>query len=78
MRLVAVDKLPVGRRNHKLQKLLEEFAHSNAKVCKIDLEEQEYKSINVAYSVIGIAAKRSKRPIKIRRRNNELYLVKEI
>lgn len=76
MKLVAVEKVPERRENNKLQKLIKDFADSNAKVVKITLGDREYASLESAYSVIGNACRRSKRPIKIHRRGDELYLAK--
>lgn len=79
MKLVAVDNVPtIMKANHKLQKLIEEFAHSDAKVCKVEIEDREYKSIRTACEAMRVAIKRSKRPIKVHFRRDEIYLSKEI
>lgn len=76
MKLVAVEKVPEINKKHKLQKMIEEFANSDAKVVKIDLEDGEYKSQAVAYQVIGVAVRRSKRPIEIHMRDGNIFLAK--
>lgn len=79
MKLVAVDRVPkYERSNHKLQKLIEEFANSDAKFCKVEFEDDEYKSFKVAVESMRVAVKRSKRAIKAHERKGELYLSKEI
>lgn len=78
MKLVAIDKLPDGRKYHKVQRLIEEFANSDAKFCKIEIEPGEYKSRNSAWNSIGRTARRMKIGVKVRSIEKTLYLVKEI
>ena len=76
MKLVAVEQVPGRRENNKLQKLLEEFVYSKADVVKVNIEDSEYKSVHVAYNVLAVAVRRSKRPIKVHIRGNDIYLAK--
>lgn len=77
MKLVFVEELPEKRRSkHRLQILIEEFANGENEVARIDLDEHDYKSPRVCYSCMLTAVKRSARRVKVRMRDNDVYLVK--
>lgn len=76
MKLVAVEQVPEVKKYHKLQEMLKQFADSNAEVVKIDFDDGEYKSLDVARNVLGVAVKNSKRPIRVMKRGNDIYLAK--
>lgn len=79
MKLVAVtaDQVPERRRAYnKLQKMLRDFANSNHEIVLLDFAEGEYKSPITACQVISVAIKRSKRPLKVFRRGDNVYLTK--
>lgn len=58
-------------------KLTEEFVKSSHQMVRIDLDEDDYKTPKVAYHCMQIAVKRSKCRVKVKLRDNEVYLVKE-
>jgi hypothetical protein len=77
MKLVPVDELPKERRPvHKLQKLIKEFCDGDNKIVKIDLDSRDYQDVQSAYSSLYKAAKFSKRPVKVHKRGDEIYLTK--
>lgn len=78
MKLILVDAIPKMSGYHKLQELIEEFVNSNAKIVKVDFDEEDYKSPAVCRSCLAAAIKRSKRSIKVWRRGNEIFLSKDI
>lgn len=78
MRIVKVDSIPkkAGTR-HDLQDIIKRFVDSDAKFCKLELADGEYKSLNICYNCMHVAVKRSGTNIHVRRRGDEIYLVKE-
>lgn len=77
MKLVKVKELPKGKASkHNLQDIIQEFVNSDNRIVKIDIDAHEYKSIYVCYSCMGVAAKRSKHPVKVHIRNGVVYLEK--
>ena len=77
MKLVKVKELPKKKASkHKLQDIIREFVNGDERIVKIDIDAHEYKSIYVCYSCMGVAAKRSKHPIKVHIRNGVVYLEK--
>ena len=78
MELTYVDTLPERRRKkHNLQCMIDEFAKSPKEIAKIDLKDDEYKSIVDAYNSIRRACGGSKHPVCCVRIDGELFLVKE-
>ena len=78
MKLVPVDQIPKMNSHHRLQELIEEFVNTDAKIVKVEFGEDDYKSPTVCRSCLAAAIKRSKRPIKVWRRGNEIFLSKGI
>lgn len=77
MKLTCVDELPKKKSwRCDIQAYIREFMESDGKIAKIDFNENDYKSPKVCYSVWKIAAKRSKRAVKVTMRGNDVYLVK--
>ena len=76
MKFVEVEKVPGQRTNHRLKDKWDEFMAMNIKVAKIELDENDYKSITTAKSVMAVSIKRYGYPITITRRGNDLYLVR--
>lgn len=77
MKLVKVKELPKGKASkHNLQNTIQEFVNSDDRIVKVDIDAHEYKSIRVCYSCMGVAAKRSKHPVKVHIRNGVVYLEK--
>lgn len=77
MKLIPVDELPKERRPaHKLQKLIKEFCDGDNKIVKIDLDSRDYTNVQSAYASLYKAAKHSKRPVKVYKRGDEIYLTK--
>ena len=64
MKLTPVDQIPKMNGYHKLQELIEEFTN--------------YKSPAVCRSCLAAAIKRSKRPVKVWRRGNEIFLSRDV
>lgn len=78
MKLIPVDTMPKAGGYHKLQELIEEFVNSDAKIVKVDFNEDDYKSPTVCRSCLAAAIKRSKRSVKVWKRGNEVFLSKDI
>lgn len=70
MKLTPVDQIPKMNGYHKLQELIEEFTNGDAKT--------DYKSPAVCRSCLAAAIKRSKRPVKVWRRGNEIFLSRDV
>lgn len=76
MRIIIVkDGLP-KRENFKLINLYNEFMATGSKVAKIDIDPDDYKSIDSAYKSVWSSLARTDFPIKLRRVNNDLYLIR--
>lgn len=77
MKIVPVKGLSMRiRENHKLQKLIKEFCDSDYRVARLDIDTNEYKTLKSAQNSLRVAVKRSKRPVKVTFRQNDIYLVK--
>ena len=74
MKLIPVDQIPKMNGYHKLQELIEEFTNGDAKIVKVEFSETDYKSPAICRSCLAAAIKRSKRPVKVWRRGNEIFL----
>lgn len=71
MKLTPVDQIPKMNGYHKLQELIEEFTN-------VEFSETDYKSPAVCRSCLAAAIKRSKRPVKVWRRGNEIFLSRDV
>lgn len=79
MKLTPVDQIPKMNGYHKLQELIEEFTNGDAKIVKVEFSETDYKSpAGLAGSCLAAAIKRSKRPVKVWRRGNEIFLSRDV
>lgn len=77
MKLIPTDKVPEVKRNYnKLQDMIEEFVNGPYEVVKVQLNKNEYKSVEVCASVLRIAVKRSRYSVKVFKRGNDVYLSK--
>lgn len=76
MKLTFVEKLPEKRCHSNLQAFIEDFCKSDSKIAKIEFTDKDYVSTHSCYGAWRVAAKRSRRPVKVIQRNNEIYLVK--
>lgn len=76
MKFVEVDKVPGLQKYHALKSKWEEFMAMNVKVAKVDLDENEYKSHDVAARTMTLSIKRYGYPITVTRRRNEIYLIR--
>lgn len=77
MKFTPVDHVPEPKRAYnKLQKLIDDFVKSPHEVVKCHFEEGEYASSSVCYSVLRLAAKRSRHGVKVLKRGNDIYLSK--
>ena len=79
MKLVSENTLPKRKRapKHDLRKLIEDFANSEYQIAWLDFEEGEWGSVASCYCNVHRAVKQSKRPIKVIRRRDKVYLVKK-
>ena len=64
------------RENFKLKERFNEFISMNVKTARVDLDKDDYKSVNVAANVLRVASKRHAVPVKVVVRNGELYFVR--
>ena len=78
MKLIPVDAIPKVSGYHKLQDLIEEFVNGDAKIVKVDFGETDYNSPAVCRSCPAAAIKRSKRPVKVWRHGNEIFLSRDV
>ena len=76
MKFVEVTEVPVKKQYHPLKSKWEEFMAMNVKVVKVDLDENEYKTIDGARSVMAISVKRMGYPITVTKRGDEIYLIR--
>lgn len=72
MKITAIDEIP--RPKKRLQALIEKFYKSEIKVGRVEWTSKDYKNAKVAYSVLWSAAKRSKLPVSVAKRGEEVYL----
>lgn len=78
MKLIPVDTIPKMNARHRLQSLIEEFVSGEAQIVKVDFGKDDYKSPTVCRSCLAVAIKRSKHPIKVWRRGDEIFLSRGI
>lgn len=77
MKLIPVEILPKKRANRKgLQDFIEEFCNGEIKMARVDFSDNDYKDAKSCYSSIYKAIWRSKRPVKVIMRGNEVFLAK--
>lgn len=76
MKFVEVKEVPGLRSYHNLKVKWDEFMSMNVKVVKIDLDEEEYKSVYTARDTISRSVKNLGYPITVTVRNNEIYLIR--
>lgn len=76
MKLIPVESIPIRRRRHPLQELIEEFVSSDTDIVKIDFSDRDYKSPSVCRMCLGVAVKKSGRPITVHIRDGEVFLKK--
>lgn len=77
MKFVEVKEIPCYKRNHRLKDMWDEFIASNMKMAKVDLDIDEYSNLSVAASVMAVSIKRYGYPIKLVRRDGNIYLVRK-
>ena len=74
MNFVVVERMPERRRPKKsLKNRFDEFMNMNVKLAKVDLTENDYKSVKVGYGVLHTAAKHYGYPIEVHLRDGKLY-----
>lgn len=76
MKFTEVKEIPKARGRNNLQLLIKEFMSQNIKYARVDLKEGEYSCMKVAYASLFEAIRKSEEPVKVRKRGNELYLVR--
>lgn len=75
--ITEVDKLPKMRRNNQLQRIVEEFVNSEAKIVKLNYTSSDYISPSSFRAAMSVAVARSRyKSIKVRTCNYEVYLIK--
>lgn len=78
MKIIEVDSIPKKRANrHNLQDVIKSFIESDAKFCRIELADGEYRSWRICYGCMYVAVKRSGYKIKVKCRDGNVYLVRE-
>lgn len=77
MKFVEVKEVPGAKRNHRLKDMWDEFIASNMKMAKVDLDEDEYSCLSVAASVMAVSIKRYGYPIRLIRRDGNIYLIRK-
>lgn len=78
MRFIKYEgEIPGAKRAYnKLKRYFEGFIRSNYKVAKIELEEGEYKSSEIAVGTLKKAAKRYDYPVELFRRGDEIFIIR--
>ena len=77
MKLVKVKELPKASvRVHDLQAIIQEFVNSDSRISKLDIDDHDYKSVQVCYNVMCTAVRRSRHPVKVHIRKGNVYLEK--
>lgn len=76
MKFVEVKEVPDKKKYHPLKSRWDEFMAMNVKVAKVDLDEREYKSVEIARATMALSIKRLGYPITVTRRNGEIYLIR--
>lgn len=74
MKLAPVGQMPKVDGCLKLQGLVEEFTGGGASIVKVEFGEADYKSPAVCRSCLAAAIRRSRRPVKVWRRGDEIFL----
>lgn len=79
MKLVPVNELPKGRRNHDVRLILEEFEHSVNMVVEVQFDDKyEYSSILSAYrSLLNARTRAGMTNIRVHLREDKIYLSKK-
>ena len=79
MKLVPVNELPKGRRNHDVRLILEEFEHSVHMIVEVNFDDTyEYSSIISAYRSLSSARNRfGMKNIRVHLRGDKIYLSKK-
>lgn len=77
MKLTSMNELPRRKRGpHDLQGVIVSFIESGAKVAKVEIEPDEYKSFDSFCTSMHNAVKVSKRAVRVHTINHEVYLEK--
>lgn len=79
MNLVPVKSVPcdLAYRNHRLQQLLDEFEELDTRTVEVIWDERDYKSADCCASCLHAAIKRSRRAIRVAKRGEHIYLLRE-
>jgi hypothetical protein len=79
MKLTFVENMPTKRmiKHHDLQELIKQFANSDHKVAKVDFTEEDYVNAKSCANSLRVTLSKSKRPITVFQRGNEVYLAKK-
>lgn len=76
MRFVKMENGIPKRENFKHAQLFKEFISMNIKVARVDLDPDDYKSVNVAANVLRNGVRRHAVPIKVKMSDGEIYFVR--
>ena len=76
MKFVEVKEVPGVKKYNPLKSKWEEFMAMNVEVAKVDLDIDEYRSVEVARATMATSVKRLGYPITVTRRQNEIYLIR--
>ena len=79
MKFIVVKNVPGVQpsRRHRLKDRFTDFMSLNAKIVKVNLAEGEYSSVTVAYTTLMRAAKKWGFPIKVMKRKDDIYFVRQ-
>lgn len=76
MRLTYVDELPERKSKKPLQDFIEEFCESGRPFAKIEWTTDDYVDASSCYSSMHKAIGISKKPVKVEKHGDEVYLIK--
>lgn len=71
-----VDIVPEKIKKARLKADWQEFMDANIKIAMVDLKQYNYKSVDVARTVMACSVKRFGLPIDVVKRGDEIYLVR--
>lgn len=76
MKFVEVKEVPGRTIKKNLYGYLNEFMTMDIKVAKVEFNKMEYKTVISAYLCIYRAVQKSRLPLRVMKRNDEIFLVR--
>ena len=77
MKFVEVKEVPRKISHNTLRIKWDEFMAMNVKVAMVNLDKNEYKSIDTARETMAMSVKRYGYPITVTKRGDEIYLIRK-